>query len=143
MHYVNTKPLKVIDNFVAHIKSAMNVEFSIYWTQKRTRYICGSYCKHSINYNRHTLLTAKTCDLSDNSFKLTVNYAYFLTRLELIVICRYKDDIFHLGSTNNFETLNLLRRDNERFFDNSNSFMEMAVIKTEVWKVYVVVNVFF
>ena len=108
--------------------------------QKRTRYICRCNSQQSIDNYSYPLLPLITSNFPNYPLEASINNPYHLAYLEFMDIRRHNDNILCFGCTNDFETLHLPIRNDERFFNNTCSLMEMAIIKAEVGEVYVIVN---
>ena len=74
------------------------------------------------------------------AFKYAIDDTNSLAGLKFLNL-RWNDDyILSLRSTDNLQTLYLVIWYDERFFDESCSFVSMTIIETEVGEVYVIVN---
>ena len=107
---------------------------------KRTRHISRCYGQQSVNYDSYTLLSMVTRNLSYYSLECTINDTYSLPSLKFPNLRWHNNDIFCIGCTDDFEAFYLTVWDDEWFFNKLRSFVEMAIVETEVGEVYVVVN---
>lgn len=81
-----------------------------------------------------------SCHFSSHSLELSFCDANALTFLEFVYLTRSYNNVINIGSADDFETLNLVFGYNQWHIDNSIANVCFAIIKTEVGKVYVIVN---
>ncbi len=107
---------------------------------KCTRYVCRCDCEQAIYNNSYSLLSLITCHNSCYSFKFSFNYTNHLAPLKFWYLVSRHNDVIRISITNDTKTFDLIVWDNKGLLFDFVVEMEVAIVKTKEWKVYVVVN---
>lgn len=101
----------------------------------------GGDGEETLDDDRHTELSAVTCDLADDSLEVAVGDDDSLSTVELTFVLRNIDVVGILVRTDNLERLHLTVGDDERLPADALTETDIAVVEAEMREVDIVVDV--